>query len=42
MQILIWLYVPFALVVLWVITCLFIGRDDLVPKFISRWFSQRG
>lgn len=41
MQILIWLYVPFAIVVLWVITCLFFGREDLVPEFIARWFSRR-
>ena len=31
------LYAPFALAVLWVVGCLFFRRTDLVPGFIARW-----
>ena len=35
------LYTPFALVVLWVVGCLFFHRTDLVPGFIVRWFNKK-
>ena len=34
------IYAPFALAVLWVLGCLFFGRADLVPHFIAHWFGR--
>ena len=34
------IYVPFALAVLWVVGCLLFGRTDLVPHFIARWLDK--
>ena len=38
--ILLCLYAPFALLVLWVLGCLFFGRAELVPRFIVRWLEK--
>lgn len=35
------LYTPFALAVLWVVGCLFFHRTDLIPRFIARWFDKK-
>lgn len=34
------IYAPFALVVLWVMGCLLLGRTDLIPRFIAKWFDK--
>ena len=38
--ILLCLYAPFAILALWVVGCLFMGRTDLIPRFIAKWFDK--